>query len=307
MFDQESDYYRRHLILHEGVHCLMNTVLGSCGPPWYMESTAEYLGTHRIDENGKVTVGIIPKNRQEVPMWGRVPLIRKAIRAGRGRTLDEVLLFKPEDYFNDESYAFSWAAAVLLNGSPETRKIYRGLAKHTLDKRFNVRARGRLKRQWNDLARQWLIMIDTIEYGYDLDRTKVDMKHGKPLGSEGATIQIAANRGWQNSGIRIEAGKNYHLTAEGRYRVVKGKDGFPDWISEPGGVSIRYYRWRPLGLLQATVLPTKASNSLLKPLNVGLETTLTPETSGTLLLRINDSPAELEDNEGEATVRIEAE
>ena len=306
MFDQKSDYYQRHLILHEGVHSLMNTVLGSCGPPWYMESTAEYLGTHRIDENGKVTVGTFPKNRQEVPMWGRISLIHKAIRAGRGRTLDDVLQFKPEDYFNDESYAFSWAIATLLDNSPETQKIYRGLAKYTTDPRFTLLARRRLRNQWDDLARQWLILIDSIEYGHDLQRTKVDMKRGKPLGSDGATIQVAADRGWQNSGIQLEAGKTYHLTAEGRYRVVKENGVLPDWMSEPGGVSIRYHNWRPLGLLQAMILPPKAGNSLLKPIDVGLETSITPETSGTLLLRINDSPAELEDNEGEATVHVKA-
>src|SRR5207237_7879020 len=43
MNEQPSDYYRRHLLLHEGTHGFMNTVLGSCGPPWYMEGTAELL------------------------------------------------------------------------------------------------------------------------------------------------------------------------------------------------------------------------------------------------------------------------
>ena len=47
LYEQPSDYYRRHLLLHEGTHGFMNTVLGGCGPPWYMEGMAEYLATHR--------------------------------------------------------------------------------------------------------------------------------------------------------------------------------------------------------------------------------------------------------------------
>ena len=47
LYEQPSDYYRRHLLLHEGTHGFMNTILGGCGPPWYMEGMAELLGTHR--------------------------------------------------------------------------------------------------------------------------------------------------------------------------------------------------------------------------------------------------------------------
>ena len=47
MNHQTSEYYVRHLLLHEGTHGFMFTVLGGCGPPWYMEGTAELLATHR--------------------------------------------------------------------------------------------------------------------------------------------------------------------------------------------------------------------------------------------------------------------
>jgi hypothetical protein len=32
--DQPSDYYRRHLLLHEGTHAFMVAFLGGCGPGW---------------------------------------------------------------------------------------------------------------------------------------------------------------------------------------------------------------------------------------------------------------------------------
>ena len=37
VYEQPSDYYRRHLVLHEGVHGFMNYALGGSGPPWYQE------------------------------------------------------------------------------------------------------------------------------------------------------------------------------------------------------------------------------------------------------------------------------
>ena len=52
LYEQPSDYYRRHLLLHEGTHGFMNTLLGGCGPPWYMEGMAELLATHRLRTAG---------------------------------------------------------------------------------------------------------------------------------------------------------------------------------------------------------------------------------------------------------------
>ena len=66
------------------------------------------------------------------------------------------------------------------------------------------------------------------------------------------SVTVAADRGWQNSGLRLEAGVSYRLTAAGRYQVAKTTKV---WWCEPGGVSIRYYRGRPLGILLAAVRP----------------------------------------------------
>ena len=62
------------------------------------------------------------------------------------------------------------------------------------------------------------------------------------------TVSVAADRGWQSSGVRVDAGKSYRLRAAGRYQVA---DRPQPWPCEPGGVSIRYYRGRPLGILLA--------------------------------------------------------
>ena len=82
LYDQPTDYYRRHLLLHEGTHAFMATFLGGCGPGWYMEGTAELLA--RIGSTtttGELTLRIMPRSRDEVPMLGRIKLIRDAFAA----------------------------------------------------------------------------------------------------------------------------------------------------------------------------------------------------------------------------------
>ncbi len=127
---------------------------------------------------------------------------------------------------------------------------------------------------------------------------------GKPIGEE-AKFDVAADRGWQSSGVRVEAGHHYRVTASGRYQVAEKPRV---WQSEPGGVTIEYYHGRPLGVLLATVRPdhidVKRPSALVKPIVVGLEATISPTTTGTLYFRINDSAAKLADNSGVAKVVI---
>ena len=122
--EQPSDYYRRHLFLHEGTHGFMNTLLGGCGPAWYMEGLAELLGTHRWHE-GRLTLGYMPANRDEVPYWGRSKLVKDAAEAGRARPLKEVVELALTSTNQVEGYAWSWAAATLLDHHPRYQKRFR--------------------------------------------------------------------------------------------------------------------------------------------------------------------------------------
>ena len=117
---------------------------------------------------------------------------------------------------------------------------------------FNERFYRLFQKDWQNLCEEWQLMVTGMEYGYDVARTAIDFTPGKPLPPEGATVTVAADHGWQNSGLRLEAGAKYRLTAEGRYQVAK----IPTiWWCEPNGVSIRYYQGRPLGMLLAAVRP----------------------------------------------------
>ena len=79
---------------------------------------------------------------------------------------------------------------------------------------------------------------------------------------------------------------SYRLTASGRYQVAKTTKV---WWCEPGGVSIRYYKGRPLGILLAAVRPDHpaagSTTALLHPTVVGLGTTLSPRRNRHALLQ----------------------
>ena len=307
LYDQPSDYYRRHLLIHEGVHGFMNTLLGACGPPWYMEGTAELLGTHRWHD-GKLTLNHMPADRDETPHWGRIRIVKEAFDKGKALTLDKVIAYQPSAYLENDAYAWSWAAAALLDHHPKYRDRFRAMAKDVLKPDFNdifYRAIGDDRPQ---LSEDWQVFVNGIEYGTEIARAAIQRKPGQPLPSDGATVTIQADRGWQSSGLLLEAGKSYRLTASGRYQVASNPE---PWWCEPGGVSIRYYKGKPLGQLLAAVRPdnqqANALSPLLSPVVVGLGTTLTPSQSGTLMLTINLSAAELSHCAGQLSVQVQPE
>jgi hypothetical protein len=304
IYDQPSDYYRRHLLVHEGVHGFMNTVLGNCGPKWYMEGMAEMLATHQW-KDGRLKLNYMPKNREEVPEWGRIKLIKDAFADNRAQLLRAVVEGPRNLQKETELYAWSWAAATFLDRHPRYRERFRELYKHVRDRDFNQHVFEVFKNDWQQLEEEWQVFIAGLEYGYDVSRMAINFTPGKTLPEKGIVVTIATDRGWQNSGITLQAGKKYRLTASGRYRVANQSKV---WWCEPGGVSIRYYQGRPLGILLAVVRsenPEKESQSaFLHPIVIGLGTSITPEQSGTLFLKINDSAAELDDNAGEIKVEV---
>ncbi len=301
--EQSSDYYRRHLLLHEGVHSFMNTVWGSCGPAWYREGMAELLGTH-LWRDGELKVGYFPASRDETPMWGRIKIVRDAFAARRAKRLPEVLAYDPAAEPGTEPYGWCWAAAAFLDGHPRHQARFRTLGKIVRQPDFNDRFRRLFGSDWDCLLEEWQAFVADLEYGYDFQRMAIDFAQGKPLEPAGAEIAVRADHGWQNSGIKLEAGFKYEITAEGRYQVATHPHV---WWCEPNGVSIRYYRGKPLGILLAAIRPDKpvsGPSAFLTPVSVGLKATLKPRQSGTLFLRINDSAAELADNSGTLAVRV---
>ena len=304
--EQESDYYRRHLLLHEGVHGFVNHFFGSCGPNWYMEGVAELLGTHEWDEKtGVLTVPYFPANRDVVPLWGRIRILNDLRDKNQSRSVESIFTMSFDGADNTPSYAWSWSLAAFLNGHP----LYGDLLRDAVvdvsrpHEEFTRRFRSKLEAiQSGRVHVDWSDFLARLEYGYDFERNAIkDLTLGKPLQNKVQEITVQANQGWQNAGILVEKGKTYSFQATGRFQLAQ--EGQRIWWSEPNGVTIRYYQGRPLGLVLGAVLPEgKERNFHLFP--IGDATSWTAPMAGTLFFRINDTPAELRDNSGTVVVKI---
>jgi len=314
IYEQPSAYYRRHLLIHEGTHGFLRAHFGDWIPPWYNEGIAELLGTHFWDGQ-TLRLGVVPKSREEVPMWGRIKIVRDAVAQQRPLSLTDILNFGPTAHRDLEPYGWCWAATALFAHDPRCQSAFKKLPQFIQQgnlQTFNENFLKLLGPAWKSAEYQWLIVLADLDYGYDFVRTAADFTPGSPVLTGGSTVRIEAGKGWQNSGLRLEVGQRYQLTASGRFVVAQ--DGGP-WECEPQGVTIRYVCGYPLGTLLAAIVPVEDSppppgtelntrGSFLQPIAVGRGSVLTAERTGTLFLRINDSAAELSDNFGDIVVKV---
>lgn len=307
LYDQQDDYYRRHLLLHEGTHAFMTALLGSHGPPWYSEGMAELLATHVL-RDGRLQLNQFPADADDVPGWGRVRLVDEATAVGRMLKIDDILEYNARAHLELEPYGWCWAVAAFLDGHSRYRERFRKLPALVGDANFNNKVRALFADDWAELSEEWQVFASELEYGYDFARAAIDFRPGSPLPPGGTTVTIAADRGWQSTGITLAAGKSYRLQATGQFQVA---DQPRPWLSGPDGVTIRYRHGQPLGRLLAAVHPEpfdpRGRSSLLASEAVGSDGVIQPVAAGTLYLRINDSPAELANNAGTIEVRVTAE
>jgi hypothetical protein len=305
LYDQPTAYYRRHLLLHEGTHAFMDLIVGGLGPPWYAEGMAELLGTHQWQE-GKLTLAHMPGQKTETPGWGRIKIVKDQLADGNGMMPDDIMRYGPQAHLRNEPYGWCWALTAFFDSHPRTQDAFRELRKKIRTADLTQWFRQQVEDDWGDLSEDWQVFVMNIEYGYDIARSAIVRKSAQAVPPSGATATIAADRGWQSTGIRLAAGSTYRLDATGRYQIAETSK---IWWCEPGGVTIHYYQGRPLGVLLGAVRdhsqPLKGLSPLVKPQTIGLGTTIRPRHDGTLYLKINESAAELSDNQGQITLRVQ--
>ncbi len=310
MKDQRDDYWRRHLMIHEGTHCYMSAFPNPANQfRWYMEGMAELFRAHQTDAGGKTRFRVFPTDNESFGGLGWLRLIDEDLRAAGPLTIEQVVEQTPADFQKYNAYAWSWALCAFLDGHPRYRDRFRRLgalvtgrnpAKFELQEVF--------RDDWRDLCEEWLVFAGNVCYGYDIERTVLDLRPGQPLGGGGKAIKldVAADRGWQTSGVLLEKGRTYKLSATGR--CVVASEPKP-WESEPQGISFRYHAGRPVGTLVAVIRSTEMRDesphtTMFEVLPVGRECLLTPRIAGTLYFRVNDFWNELADNTGSYQVTI---
>lgn len=305
---QPSEYYTRHLLLHEGVHSFAFAVFGGAGPTWFQEGIAELLATH-AGSGETLQVNRIPRGREEVPYWGRFKRMDQLRTDGQVPTLPSVMRYQPDLQGDVGKYAWSWAASMILQAYPEYRDTLQTAARNgrRSGPGFNRPLRLALDEQWPILTARWRIMCNDLDYGFDWSRERVQLStkdpswDGRPF-----RFTVAANQGWQSCGLRIPRGVRVHLQPGGQ--VILANTTRP-WLSEPSGITFQYQRGRPVGQLLLCVLPNAIDQqqSTVAPLPIQAITApsvIEVSEYSWLLFRVNDGLDQLEDNQGQFEVLI---
>ncbi len=100
--------------------------------------------------------------------------------------------------------------------------------------------------------------------------------------------------------------RNITITAEGRFTLAQTPK---PWISEPAGISFRYFEGQRLGMLLGCVRSKSPASiataqSMRQVFPLGANHTDIAEQTGTLYLRLNDAWNQLEDNTGTVSVQV---
>ncbi|MCA9214899.1 MAG: hypothetical protein KDB27_17630 [Planctomycetales bacterium] len=318
LYAQPSEYYTRHLLIHEGTHAFVFNHLGTFGAPWYNEGIAEHFGTHRW-KNGKLETRVMPDSKSEFPFWGRISILQRDRTAGGEQPIDNVLRFPSDTFSNNRAYAWSWGLVAMLDNHPLFQQRFRSLSKHlrTDQATFTRAFRSMFKQDMLQVHDAWDLFVANVEYGYDVTLDTVTYASPKKMSPGNNRAKVDVSKGWQSSGLQVQAGKKYRIASRGRF-VVR-KDGDEVWWSEPGGVTIEYWNGQPLGILQAAIRPvtvrsvkvsvaeesTEASKSgFAAPIAIGLRSELTAPSTGILFFRINEMPGRLGDNHGDVTISV---
>jgi hypothetical protein len=317
MMDQSSPAYRRHLLLHEGVHAFTLTLRNSSTPVWYTEGIAEYLATHRLDRGAdgaaRFTATPIPLEAGDVEQLGRIEKIRALRAAHACPSLADVFATPPADHHAIDAYATSWAAVAFLTGHPAHAKAFKAGESGPLDGSFTQRLSAAPGWDAARAARDFDAFTDELDYGYDFARSAIDWSAGRPMQAK-QTLKVASDRGWQNSGYRLATGQQCSLHASGRIQVGQASachQASPPseclLESEPDGISLEWYRGRPVGRLLAAQWvekPADGGRPRFVVLAEGAAGEFTAATDGPLYLKINESPGRLADNAGSLTIDL---
>ncbi|QDT01711.1 hypothetical protein K227x_00780 [Rubripirellula lacrimiformis] len=305
---QPSQYYTRHLLLHEGAHSFAFHAFDGAGPMWFMEGSAELLATHNGHGERTQTIAI-PDHRDDVPYWGRFKKLDQLRSAGTTPPIETVMNYPPTLTGDIESYSYSWAAASMFAAYPEYRPGFLRALRRGRDtsKNFNRQFYTPLAAHWPVVAARWRLLAHDFDFGFDWDQQRVELSTDDPLwNGQPIELSIEANRGWQSAGVRLPAGATVRVRASGE--IVLDDDPKP-WISQPPGVTIRYHHGKPLGQLIACVLPNQTPRQGdLPPLvieAVGDEATISVDVHSWLLLKVNDAVGDLDDNQGSLDVVIQ--
>lgn len=303
---QPGPYYTRHMLLHEATHAFSAYNFGALGAPWLAEGLAEYFAVHRWAD-GQLQLAARVTDKDQLPYWGRVKLVRDAYQSGVPKSLLEVMKFPPNAFPNVDSYAWSWVAVSLYAHHPQLREPFlaqvRQLGQKS-DTQWNRDLLQAIPMSRAQLEAQWQVDTTTLQYGHDFARTAVQWQDSKVSDQAQYQLTLPADGAWHSTGLRLATGQ-WEINADGSYEVTQSEAGA--WVSQPEGITIRYVLGAPIGQVQFALQGDPAilqgMSELTKPRAVGRQTVVST-TGEELFLRVNDWPNQLDDNQGQVAISL---
>lgn len=303
--DQTNPAYRRHLLLHEGVHAFTFSFRRLAAPTWYMEGIAELLATHRLDE-GRFVATPIPLEAADVEQLGRIEALRALRESGAIPGLADVFATPPSPRHEIARYATIWAATALLSLHPAHAATFRALEEGPLDGRLDERLASLPGWDAERAARDFDAFTADVDYGFDFGRSAVDWSTGRALAAR-VRSAIAADRGWQTTGVALARGERVEFVATGRSGLGSAGDVPLEGTAE--GISLRWYRRRPLGrlLLGQWAEPPEGGRPRFVVVAEGARGRFTAVTDGVLQAKINAPPLALAHHHGALDLHLRPE
>lgn len=149
----------------------------------------------------------------------------------------------------------------------------------------------------HDKARSCYEEILRLVPSYTPAAEKLAQIKQKEATAERRTVDVFANKGWQDVGIGVAAGKPIAIKSSGSWTMKMSYNLSPDGIEIP-----KELQNFPLGALVAKIA-TSPNDEDAKIILVGTEKSFTAETDGRLYFRMYDSDPD--DNNGKITVYLE--
>jgi hypothetical protein len=315
IYAQKDAYYTRHLLIHEGTHAFMQWFGNGVGAPWYGEGMAELLAVHQWQDE-KLVINARLTDRRQSEGWGRPKIINDELAAGNFKTIDDVLLFPSTAFQEVKSYAWSWSACEFFGNHKLTREKFNEMQKqvHTSPAEFNETFYNSIRGDIETLETDWRLFVEEMDYGYLVAQGSVSELETVAASevnadSSGKSFRLRTDRSWQRAAsVEAKMGDKFRIVAQGRFEIGASEiDGVArPWPCEANGITLEYFRGRPLGEVQAIFLGQAAGKSSIPdPIVVGIGKVITAPNDGFLCLRVNESPAKLGDNKGTLEIGVE--
>lgn len=316
MNNQSAAYYRRHLLLHEFVHCFMMCEHGmrDIPPLWFTEGIAEYFATHQLaDDVAQSRFGVLPESRTGFEGWGGFNVIRRTLsetsstgpNSAESLSLENLLHPSDNSFTDDIKYAQAWALVWQIQNHPELAPAAEQLRRVRSESNYHDFEKTVSPNEWKRLSITWPLLLDSLVEGFDVARSFPSLKSEVKLGAikpgQPVRLSIESDRDWQSSGLSFRRGQSVKVTCSGQYAV---HDQPRPWISEPQGITIDYFRGRPLGEVQAMIIPV-ARPEKARRVPVGVSAVLTFDEESELWLQINDSASLRAGNSDSVVVTLE--